>query len=532
MRMSFVNKKNRNQSGFVLITVLAITEIFLAITLGTLGFVLMQYKLNLNKTSTVQALHIAEAGVDYYRWVLYHAPQEYCNHETCKPGPTYGPYGPYAYKDFDGTITGYYKLYITPPLINGSTIVNIKSVGWEVSRPAVTRTIEVRCGIPSWSSYSTLADDNMRFGEGTEIWGPVFSNQGIRFDGIAAHNTVTSAQTTYDDLDHCEVALRWTGSAWVCDYSINEFGVHTHRFPVGSFIVDENFRANESAPNTVPTTIRNDVFLAGRSVGATPIAFGLLNSYADSMIALATSSCGATNCGLLFDPRATADVGSEVAFRNCIGSTCDEGYHITFFVVGTTTKFNIKRVSAVQAQTGCGSSYSIQTEDAGTNYNIPPNGIIFVENNIWVDGNINNARATIVAFTRNFANNNNTDIIVNHNLMYSTTTGADAIGLIAQRNITVGQYSDNNLEIDAALIAKSGRIGRGYYASTTPCTNWSRNSITVRGSLATAKRYGFAYVDGTGYITRNLIYDGNFTFSPPPHFPTTGEYTFISWREN
>ncbi|OQA37736.1 MAG: hypothetical protein BWY51_01013 [Parcubacteria group bacterium ADurb.Bin316] len=86
------------------------------------------------------------------------------------------------------------------------------------------------------------------------------------------------------------------------------------------------------------------------------------------------------------------------------------------------------------------------------------------------------------------------------------------------------------MRIDAALIARDGRIGRNHYGLT--CTNYSRNIITVYGSLATKNRYGFAYTDGTGYQTRNLIYDNNLTFAPPPHYPTTGEYTFISWKEN
>ncbi len=322
----------------------------------------------MTKVANVQALHIAEAGVDYYRWVLYHAHQEYCNHETCKPGPTYGPYGPYAYTDFDGTITGYYELYITPPQINGSTIVDIKSVGWEAKHPAITRTIEVRCGIPSWSSFSTLANSAIRFGTGTEVFGPIFDNQGIRFDGLA-HNTVTSAATTYQDPDHTNGP---------------EFAVHTHIWPVGSGLVDDTYRANEAPPNAATTTIRNDVFLAGRSVGAATILFNLLN--VNSLIAMATSSCGTTTCGMLFDPRpaSTADASSVPAYQNCISSnpSCSQGYHIT---LNTNNTFSIKRVSAVYAQ--CSdvnfntvNSDSIQTEDAAaTTYNIPANGIIFVE---------------------------------------------------------------------------------------------------------------------------------------------------------
>jgi len=50
--------------------------------------------------------------------------------------------------------------------------------------------------------------------------------------------------------------------------------------------------------------------------------------------------------------------------------------------------------------------------------------------------------------------------------------------------------------------------------------------------LGSSQRYGFAYTDGTGYITRSLIYDANLLYGPPPSFPLTADaYTPISWDE-
>ena len=45
-----------------------------------------------------------------------------------------------------------------------------------------------------------LANDVMRFGEDTHVYGPIHSNNGIRFDGIA-HNLVTSSVEDYWDPD-------------------------------------------------------------------------------------------------------------------------------------------------------------------------------------------------------------------------------------------------------------------------------------------------------------------------------------------
>ena len=480
-------QSNKNK-GSILVVVIAATGIFMMITLGSISLALLQNKQNRQKVAYAQALHIAEAGVNYYRWALYHENDEYCNNEACIGGPNFGPYGPYEYTDSAGNgITGYYELYITPPPANGSTIVTIKSIGWVDSYPTIKREVEVRCGIRSWSSYSTLANANIRFGSGTEVWGPMHSNGGIRFDGVA-HNEITSSLLDYDDPDHS---------------GANEFGVHTHVAPTDP-LPDGN-----NPPLNVP--VRNDVFIAGRSFPVPIISFDLLNSHINEVYDLATSS------GVVIDP------GPGV-WSDCINSWCDEGFHIT---LKTDNTFDVRGVSAVRSFCQ-NQSNSIGTETGViSNIAIPANGIIFVKHNIWVDGQINNSRATILAFEDPFVGGI-ADIYLTNDLQYTNFDGTDAIGLIAQRDVSVGRYSDDFLVIDAALIAKDGRIGREWYST---CSNSVRNTITVYGTLATRNRYGFAWTDGTGYQIRNLVYDSNLTFAPPPHFPSTGEYTFISWRE-
>jgi hypothetical protein len=169
----------------------------------------------------------------------------------------------------------------------------------------------------------------------------------------------------------------------------------------------------------------------------------------------------------------------------------------------------------------------------------------------------------------------NANIYLNKDLRYTNTNGSDAIGLIAQNNIFAGYFSEDNLQIDGAMIAQNGRVGRPYYgtgftssnnnanfrtfplASPVPngglgetnCRQFRvRSSLTAGGSLGTYQRYGFAWVWGgsagqspfqcggglennSGYCTRNLVFDPNLTFAPPPSFPTTGEYQIISFDE-
>jgi hypothetical protein len=100
-------------------------------------------------------------------------------------------------------------------------------------------------------------------------------------------------------------------------------------------------------------------------------------------------------------------------------------------------------------------------------------------------------------------------------------------------------FSADTFEIDAALIAQNGRVGRYYYdpptngGGTNRCgTNVYRNSITLFGMLASNQRYGFAYTDGTGYDNRIITYDTNLLYAPPPNFPLASDkYQIILWEE-
>ncbi len=122
-------------------------------------------------------------------------------------------------------------------------------------------------------------------------------------------------------------------------------------------------------------------------------------------------------------------------------------------------------------------------------------------------------------------------ITVNSNLSYTNYDGNDVISLISQGNMNVGLSYANDLRIDAALVAQNGRAGRYYYSNDCG-SNYVRDTLNLYGMIATNGRYGFAYTDGTGYDTRNITYDANLLYGPPPSFPlTSDQYQTISWDE-
>ncbi len=454
-----------------------------------------------------RAFQIAEAGIEYYRWHLAHAAQDY------QDGT--GVAGPYIheYYDKDGDQIGTFTLTITPPPV-GSTVVTILSQGNVLENPAITRKIEARLAIPSIAKYAFVANSAMRFGAGTEVFGPIHSNDGIRFDGLA-HNVVTSARSDYDDPDH-------TGS--------NEFGVHTHVNPV------------DPVPPALPP-VRNDVFMAGRQFPVPAVNFtGFTNDMsairADALRADGTCWPDPANGKLCFPD--IGYLGYRVVLRN------DDTFelHRINSLNNPPSGCNQPTSGGVPTQPGWG-TWSISTQSrlrqnlttGGTEvFPFPANGIVFFEEHVWVEGTINTARLTIASgkFPENATTN--TSITVNNDVRYTNYDGQDVLALIAQNNFNVGLTSEDDLRIDAAIVAKNGRAGRHLYTSSCG-GDYIQNVITLFGMLGTNLRYGFAYINGfgthtSGYITRNITYDANLLYGPPPSFPlTSDQYSTISWRE-
>ena len=511
-----MKKHNR---GDILLTVLVFAAITLTVTVGLVNWGATLLASIRNIKSKEQAFQIAEAGVDYYRWHLAQYPTDF------RDGTTNN--GPYVHQfyDKDGNIIGSYSLTITPPIV-GSTLVKVLSKGTASSTPPVSSTILASMAIPSLAKFAVVANDNMNFGSGTTVYGPIQSNKGIHFDGVA-HNLISSAMTTYTDPDSSS-----------CTRS-NSWGVHTC-VPYTGYT-----NGDPASPTTAPN--RPDVFMAGRQYPVPSVDFTGLTAGLTQLQSLAQNG------------------GKEWT------NSGSYGYHFVFKVTNNVTSYDIYKVKALQSTPhDCGTDATAQSQVSGPLYYqwgtwsikgligsnnsgnsnetlisgpnadhswpIPSNGVIFVNDDVWVDGQIKNARVTVVAGIIGTTNPENyANITINTDLLYTNYDGTDVVGLIAQGNVNVGMVSSDNLEIDGALVAENGRVGRYYYNSSCSVNGVdysTRSSLILNGMIATAVRYGFAYSDNTGYETRDITYDGNFLYGPPPSFPqATTQYQMISWTQ-
>lgn len=485
----------KKEKGFLIVTVLVFSSIAIAAILSLLGFANVNIIAGRRAIVGEQAFQLAEAGAEYYRWHLAHAPSDFTDG---------GGEFPHIHNFFDkdGDLIGSYELTVIPPPA-GSTLVTIRSTGIPSSDPSIRRTIVTTLGIPSFARFALVSDSNLRFGVGTDVVGPIHSNSGIRFDGLA-HNLVTSALSTYNDPDHDEPGA-----------DPHEFAVHTHLNLPPDIGINNNFRASE-APPTTPVPSRTDVFLAGRRF---PVPTTDFNAITTDLVGLKDL---AQNGGQYF------------------ASSTSQGYRVVFNPDDTYTVYRVTSLQsapndcdAPNGQLGWG-TWSINNSSLLDTYNNPSNGIIYMEDHVWVEGQIDTARITLVAAATSSPTARS--ITVNNDLLYTNYDGQDALALIAENNINVGLSSANNLRIDAALIANEGRIGRYSYSSSCG-SSYIRNHITLYGMLGSYLRYGFTYANQqnvitSGYQTRNLIYDAGLLYSPPPSFPLISDtYQIVSWQE-
>ena len=477
MKKFFENKKS--QSGTILIQVFVFGMIAVLIIGSLVSWAGTNIKSSRHAINREQAIEIAEAGIEYYRWHLAHAQNDFQDAST-------SPTGPYVhnYYDKDGNLIGTFSLTITPPLV-GSTLVTILSQGNVTADPTVVRKIKVKMGMPSIAKYAMVTNSVVYYGSGDEVFGPIHSNVGVGFlDGNPdpiAHNIVTAAVSTFN----------------------GHFGVYT---TVPS--------ADPNPPATVPN--RPDVFQGGRQFPVPAVDFSGITT---DLSAMKTSA------------------QANGFYRASSGAN---GYKI---VLKTDDTFDLYKVNSLlpaphdcsndQSQTGWG-TWSINTTGGATtllgNYPFPSNGIMFFEDNVWVEGQINTARLTIAAGTFPVNSSTYKNIIVNNNLLYTNFDGTDSLGLIAQGNFLVGMASADSLTIDGALIAQNGGTIRYYYGND--CSPWDMRTTLATYGMYGSNKQGYFYYGDSGYEHQPAAYDANMLYSPPPSFPLTGnQYQIISWQE-
>lgn len=476
--------QNKN-FGAIVTLVLVFGAIFLLLLSGLLGFILLQLRQSSQRAAWAEALNIAEAGVDYYRWCLNN------NIPNCSLEKDYS--------DASGNLLGHFSLQVSSQSSCGQTIsTSVTSTGWTNQFPNTKRKIKALYAKESVAKYAYVLNSNVWVGKDHEIKGPYHSNGGIRFDG-SNQSIVTSAQEN-----------------WICttSFGCGPLGLPGKGLGLGICPTDQCQLINQQCicPGVFSNTDNSKPDLFSFPV---PL-FDFDRITAD----LAQMKSSAQSSGIYLPPSKDID-------------SAGKGWHLILKPDGT---FEAKII------TGLASTYAYSLEE-GWHYDYftitgeylyntytfnPGCQAVFVEDNLWVEGI---AKGKITIASANLINPNfNTNVVLPGNLLYTTLDGSDGLSLIAQGNVLIGPQSPNVMKLSGIFIAQKGRFSRNHYPGNT------KDSLEIFGSIVSNGRVGTQWVSGSqivsGYRKRDSYFDQNLVYSPPAFVPAIGsDIEIVNWEE-
>lgn len=461
-----------------MLLVLVFGAIFFTLFVALSSFVVTQANLQEITRQRAEALSIAEAGLDHYRWLLSHFPGNTTN-GTGQPGPYVTTYADPEY----GT-AGTYTLTVTGnSSCNAVQSIDVTSKGVPSDAPGVSMTLQAHFAPSSVAAYSYIVGSSVWAGSDRIINGPYHSNGGVRMDGTA-NAPVTSSL-----------------SSWSCD---------------------SNFGCS-------PTATKPGVFGSGtnQNLWAYPTPQVDFTAIASNFTVLKTTAIASG----LYLPRISSTGGPNPKPHI--------GYHLIFNSNGTVT---VKKVNAVATlpvtpvnSTDSSNDYTLITSESSFQTLTIPSGcgLIFVEDNTWIEGTIPSKITLAVAgvIDPTFK----PDVVLRNNITYVALDGTDGLTVIGNHDVLVGPDSPNNMTLNGVFIAQSGAFGRNFYGC--PGSYEPKGTLTILGTTVSNLRTGTKWVNGcggsdAGYQTRIDAFDRMNSTNPPPFTPNTStQWQFVTWQQ-
>lgn len=475
--------------------VLAFMGIFLFLLGTILSYVLTQGKYGRAIYAREQALNVAEAGLEYYRWFLAHNPNIMVDGAGLVSPTTYEVSDPEGSDVGSATVTT--TLNTSCGRVQSADLV---SVGEATINPSFRRTLNARYMRPSVAEYSNIINANVWAGADRSITGAYHSNGGVRMDGDS-NSIVSSALSTWS----CT-------SSFGCSPTQNQPGV----FGAGSGSALWQFPA------------------ASFSFAGISTDFPTLQTYAQ-------------NDGIKLNPTNVRVNGVQQGGTfSSVGGSDQRGFRIVLRSDDTVDIYRVTGTTGVYAQridnigTWATDYHIISAQTYVGRYTIPSDcRVIFAQAKVWLEGVAGSKVTVIAADTGSY----NPDVILSNNITYASGTGSSGLTAIAERSVLIPLNSPDVMTVRGVFVAQNGYVGRNYYTTSgtydVPETYNSyviQSSLTTIGSVISNNRVGTQWsCSGTicsGYTNRTDTYDRLLAFDPPPFTPAASpDYKLVLWRE-
>ncbi len=476
----------KKQIGFIAVYALVFGGVALMFLAALLGYATMQFRLAERKNASNEALNIAEAGIDYYRWCLNNGVEAGCSGEK-------------NYQDINGAARGKFLIEAAQSEMCGQTISRtITSKGWTNDFPSVKRTIKALYARKSVAAYSGIINEGVWFGNDEAISGPFMANGGIRMDG--PHNALVSSAALL-------AANGTTTAEWICDSSY------------GCGVCPTTYGCRISAGKCVCPGVFSTTGNANPGLFRFPVPPFDFNSIT---INLADIKNKAGNGGIYLPKSNTINANGK-------------GYQLIFQSDGTVKIYVITALSQTERFNDCSAShcydkFTITAKTLYNTYSIPPAcSVIYAEDHVWPEGVIK-GRITLAAANLIAADNIDVDIILANNIDYASG-GENGLLAIAEKSVYIGPQSPDTLELRGVYAAQKGKFFRNYYSGNI------RTNFFLYGSYISKERPNETWVNGSGTVVsgyRNtfLYYDPRLVYNAPAFMPyLSPDFKIVNWQE-
>lgn len=474
------------EAGITTILVVGFMGVFMMIMGLLTSYAFEQAKYGRALLGREQALHIAEAGLEYYRWFLAHNPGNLTN-GTGLPGP-------YAYtvNDPEGSALGTASLSVTGNSQCGVLQnVDISSTGTSNQAVGFPRAISVRYMRHTVAEYAFLLNSNVWYSSTNNGVGPYFANGGIREDGTN-NSTVSSALASF-----------------TCDSSMG----------------------------CSPTQSKPGVFGAGSGSALWKYPVSSID-FTGMATNFSTMKTYAQTSGLYFydaTVAGTAQKGWHIVLNS-------DGSMDVYKVTATNWVYGYP----VDGSSYFKPDYDIISAQTYLGHYTPPSScsLVYVQGTLWLEGT---AKGKLTILAADPSTSFSPDVIVSNNISYAATDGTTGLTVIAEKNVRIPINSPDTLSFRGIYVAEGGYYGRDFYTSdhaynpyTVPSGYSSyvtRTSLNVTGSIVSNIRPGIKWLNGSGtllsgYASSNNSYDQVLAFNPPPFTPTVStDYHYVLWDE-
>jgi len=495
--------------GVTTLLVVGFMGVFMIIVGTVTGYAFQQAKYGRALFAREQALHIAEAGLENFRWLLAHNTSAGGTVMTTGVGLGSLPTS-YTVTDPEGGTVGTATITPTPTYQCGRVQwMDLASTGRADVSVGFPRTLLARYMKRSIAEYAYIYNSAVWFGSTNAGVGPYHANNGMRMDGTT-NSIVTS-----------EVSQVW------CDGTSGSLG------------------CNGVSPN--PTAgWKTGVF--GNSTATSLWQYPAAHiDFPGMALNFATLKGYAQTSGIMLNPTSVTRAGVQQGSSfSSVGGADNKGFHLIFKADGTV---DVYRVTATNGNTiysynsvnGWRYDYPvIATEYLVTTVSLPSTcSIIYSEAKTWIEGTVSGKVTLFAADTGAYV----PDIVFNNNIAYATADGTTGLTAVAEGRLQIGLIVPDTLSLRGIFVAQTDAYSRDYYYPASgylPSAYYqynTRSQLNVTGTIVSYLRGGVCYTSGggtcsSGFLARNNSYDRVLAFSPPPFTPAiSSDYSLVLWRE-